>query len=274
MLQPVLHLHFANTSRTVAAPAGAAKPAAECSKASCSRIPRDAASQPPPTVSPAPLSLTCSLPLPAAPPPPPVRFGRRGAEGEATSMGKRRRRSRAARGPQSARVHAHLARARCSAWLIPEPAATSRLRAGWGGSTSASTPVELARGELGGTGGARARGWSAGATRGAGRRRWSSRVGLGGAGGSSRRPSPPSPASPSPPAPSSGRRRRRPPPAPASNRSREATTARRCARGSAPPLEAVLLCATGASAYCRCLRMRDCVLLDSKLVWKTFHQYI
>jgi hypothetical protein len=27
--------------------------------------------------------------------------------------------------------------------------------------------------------------------------------------------------------------------------------------GGAPPLEAVLLCATEASAYCRCLQMRD-----------------
>jgi hypothetical protein len=55
MLQPVLHLHFADASRTVAAPAGAAKPAAKCSKASPSRIPGEAVSQPPPT---RPLSAT------------------------------------------------------------------------------------------------------------------------------------------------------------------------------------------------------------------------
>jgi hypothetical protein len=66
----------------------------------------------------------------------------------------------------------------------------------------------------------------------------------------------PSPASHLRPTSSSGRRRpffprqrRHSSPFPASNYVREPTTPRRCARGSTPPLEAVLLCATKASAY-------------------------
>lgn len=108
------------------------------------------------------------------------------------------------------------------------------------------------------------------------RRRWSCRCwrataglvgGRAGWGGSSRGAlAPPSLAFPSPPASSSSRRRpffprrlHRSPPSPAYDHSREATTARRCVRWSAPPGEAVLLCTTGASAY-YCfffLQMRD-----------------
>jgi hypothetical protein len=47
MLQPLLHLHFVDVGRTVAAPAGVATHAAKCSDAPGMRIPRDAASQPP-----------------------------------------------------------------------------------------------------------------------------------------------------------------------------------------------------------------------------------
>jgi hypothetical protein len=45
MLQPVLHLRFADAGRTVAAPAGAAELAAKCNDVPSTRIPRDAASQ-------------------------------------------------------------------------------------------------------------------------------------------------------------------------------------------------------------------------------------
>jgi hypothetical protein len=39
MLQPVLHLHFADAGRTVAAPAATAEPAAKCSDAPGTCIP-------------------------------------------------------------------------------------------------------------------------------------------------------------------------------------------------------------------------------------------
>jgi hypothetical protein len=53
---------------------------------------------------------------------------------------------------------------------------------------------------------------------------------------------------------------RTPPPPP--GRTREPTTARRCARGSAPLLQAVLLCAMWSSAYGWFLRMRHGKLLE------------
>jgi hypothetical protein len=67
MLQPVLHLRFADAGRTVAAPAGAAELAAKCNDVPSTRIPRDAASQSLPAPHP-PLPLSLSSTSPAAVP--------------------------------------------------------------------------------------------------------------------------------------------------------------------------------------------------------------
>jgi hypothetical protein len=74
---------------------------------------------------------------------------------------------------------------------------------------------------------------------------------------------PPSPAATSFPESSSSSSSRAHAAREASDRTRQPTTAPRCARGSAPPLQVVPLCAKGLSAYFGVLQMGDGNLLET-----------